>query len=181
MDPQKADDSSLLPLPTSPETLLARLDSMGIRYVLHHHKAVFSVAESLDIEKDMPGIHCRNLFVRDKKEAMFLISAANETRIDLKKLETLLGCARLSFGSPERLWKHLGVRPGSVCPYAIMNDRDGVVRMILDAYMMRGDLVNFHPLVNTMTIGVAPDDLVKFIRGTGHEPEIVDLSPAAPD
>jgi Ala-tRNA(Pro) deacylase len=163
------------PLPTSPETLLARLDSHGIPYVLHHHRAVFTVSESLEMERDMPGIHCRNLFVRDKKERMFLISAANETEIDLKALESRLGCARLSFGSPERLWTYLGVRPGSVCPYAIVNDTENLVTPVLDAYMMRGELVNFHPLINTMTIGVAPDDLLKFIRSTGHEPKLIDF------
>ncbi|MDB5491935.1 MAG: putative DNA-binding protein [Micavibrio sp.] len=169
------------PMPTAPETLLARLDSQGIPYTLHHHNAFFTVAEGLEIERTMEGVHCRNLFLRDKKGAMFLVSAANETLIDLKKLSGLLGCGRLSFGSPERLWTYLGVRPGSVCPYAIINDRGGVVTQILDAYMMKGELVNFHPLLNTMTIGVTPNDLVKFIRSTGREPRIVDLTSAAPD
>jgi len=168
-------------IPMRPEDLLARLDDMEISYRLHHHDAVFTVAEGLAMERNMPGIHCRNLFLRDKKKTMFLVSAANETKIDLKKLERLIGSDRLSFGSPERLWTHLGVRPGSVCPYAIANDGPRVVSMILDAHMMQGDIVNFHPLINTMTIGVAPDDLVKFIRTTGHEPRIIDLSPAAPD
>ena len=168
-------------MPTAPEELLARLDSLGIPYKLHHHPAFFTVAEGLEIERNMEGIHCRNLFLRDKKGTMFLVSAANETLIDMKKLSNLLGCGRLSFGSPERLWDNLGVRPGSVCPYAITNDKGGVVTQILDAYMMKGEIVNFHPLINTMTIGVSPDDLVKFIRSTGHEPRIVDLTSAAPD
>lgn len=169
------------PLPTAPETLLARLEAMGIAYRLYHHDPVFTVADSIGIERDMPGLHCRNLFLRDKKGQMILLSAANETRIDLKKLERRLSSARLSFASAERLWDHLGVRPGSVCPYAIMNDREGVVRMVLDDYMMKAELVNFHPLVNTMTIGVAPADLVRFITTTGHEPEVIDLSVVAPD
>lgn len=163
------------PLPTAPEALLARLDALGIAYRLYHHQAVFTVAESLEIERDMPGRHCRNLFVRDKKESMFLISAAIETEIDLKAMEPALGCKRLSFGSAERLWTHLGVRPGSVCPYAIINDRNKVVQPVLDASFMQDDLVNFHPLVNTMTIGVAPLDLLRFIRSTGHEPIVIDF------
>ena len=167
--------------PLRPEDLLAQLDRLGMAYRLHHHDPVFTVAEGLAMERDMPGIHCRNLFLRDKRKTMFLVSAANETKIDLKKLEKLIGSDRLSFGSPERLWTHLGVRPGSVCPYAIANDAAGLVSIILDAHMMRGDIVNFHPLINTMTIGVAPDDLVTFIRSTGHEPKIIDLGPAAPD
>jgi Ala-tRNA(Pro) deacylase len=162
-------------LPTSPDALLARLEAMDIPFHLHHHRAVFSVAESLEIERDMPGVHCRNLFVRDKKGRMFLISAANETVVDLKALEKVLDCGRLSFGSPERLWTYLGVRPGSVCPYALINDMQHLVTPVLDAYMMRGEIVNFHPLVNTMTIGVSPDNLLKFISSTGHVAKIVNF------
>jgi Ala-tRNA(Pro) deacylase len=162
--------------PVSPQELLERLDSLGIAYSLYEHPPIFTVAEGLEMERDMPGIHCRNLFLRDKKKAMFLISAANETVIDLKKLETLLPCDRISFGSPDRLWDHLGVRPGSVCPYALINDRDSVVTPILDAYMMQGDIVNFHPLINTMTIGVSPAGLLAFYRSIGREPRIVDFS-----
>lgn len=167
--------------PTSPETLLGMLDSLGIQYRLYHHPAIFTVAEGEAIERDMPGVHCRNLFLCDKRKAMTLLCVANATKIDLKKLPPLLGSDRLSFGSPQRLWTHLGVRPGSVCPYSIINDTAHVVDIVLDAYMMQGDLVNFHPLVNTMSIGVAPADLVRFIRETGHEPRIIDLTPAAPD
>lgn len=164
-----------------PEQLFAHLQGLGISYSLHHHPAVFTVAESGLLDRSLPGIQCRNLFLRDKKKAMFLVVAANETKIDLKKLESLIGSDRLSFGSPDRLWDYLGVRPGSVCPYALINDRQEMVNVVLDDYMMRGDIVNYHPLVNTMTIGVRPDDLLRFIRSTGHEPKIVDLSAAAPE
>lgn len=163
-------------IPVTPDALLDRLAAMNIAYTLHRHQPVFTVAESHMIERDMPGIHCRNLFLRDKKGRMFLVCAAHETKIDLKKLEGALGCGRLSFGSPERLWTHLGVRPGSVCPYAIVNDTKALVRIILDAYMMQGEWVNFHPLVNTMTIAVTPADLVRFIESTGHVPNTIDFT-----
>lgn len=169
------------PLPTSPEQLLQRLEVLGIPFRIYHHEPVFTVAESSQIERDWPGVHCRNLFVRDKKETMYLVVAANETKIDMKKLADVIGAGRLSFGSAERLWNYLGVRPGSVCPYAIINDTGNAVTVILDAHMMTGEIVNYHPLVNTMTIGVKPVDLIKFIRSCGHEPRIVDLTPAAPD
>lgn len=169
------------PPPTTPAQILQHLDSLGISYKLYEHQALFKVSDGLEIERNMTGVHCRNLFIRDKKETMFLVVAANATKIDLKKLEGLLDCGRLSFGSAERLWQYLGVRPGSVCPYAIINDKVGAVQIVLDAHMMQGDIVNYHPLVNTMTIGVTPADLLKFIRSTGHEPRILDLSPAAPD
>lgn len=163
------------------EALLAVLGGLGISYHLYRHQPVFTVAESLDIERDIPGAHCRNLFVRDKKETMFLVVAQNETPIDLKKLSGLLGCGRLSFGSAGRLWEYLGVRPGSVCPFAIINDKDKAVTIVLDKAMMMNDIVNYHPMENHMTIGLTPDDLVKFIRHAGHEPLILDLAPAAPD
>ena len=168
-------------LPTKPDALFKRLDDLDILYTTWHHPAFFTVEEGLEFEKDIPGLHCRNLFVRDKRETMFLVSAANETKIDLKKLSALLACGRLSFGSPERLWANLGVRPGSVCPYAIINDTAGAVTMVLDDTIMHATTVNFHPMVNTMTIGVAPQDLVRFIESTGHTPLILDLGPCAPE
>lgn len=167
-------------IPVSPEQLLALLDELKIAYELHHHEPIFTVEEGAHLKASIPGIHCRNLFVRDKKEAMFLVVAANETRIDMKKLADVLGCGRLSFGSPDRLWKHLGIRPGSVCPFCIVNDKDKKVRIMLDADMMQAPRVNYHPMDNAMTVGLSPADLIRFIERTGHKPEIVDLRPAAP-
>lgn len=112
---------------------------------------------------------------------MFLVVAQNETMIDLKKLSGLLDCGRLSFGSAERLWQYLGVRPGSVCPFSVINDKDKAVTIVLDQAMMQNQIVNYHPMENHMTVGLSPDDLVRFIKNTGHEPRIIDLSPAAPD
>jgi Ala-tRNA(Pro) deacylase len=175
------EDQDVLPLPVNAAALLARLQELGIGYELYHHEPVFSVAESEHLKAQIPGLHCRNLFLRDKKEKMFLVVAANETAVDLKKLEGVLGCDRLSFGSSGRLWRYLGVRPGSVCPYAIINDKGGAVSIILDQSMMAADLVDYHPMENHLTICVAPADLVKFIESTGHRAHIIDLSPAAPD
>lgn len=168
-------------LPTTPDALLARLDELGIAYTLHHHKAVYTVAESEAVDADIPGTHCRNFFLRDKKKRNFLLSLQNATEVDMKKLAPLIGGTNLSFGSADRLWEYLGVRPGSVCPYAITNDTNNDVTMILDASMMDHDILNFHPLINTMTISVKPADIVRFIESTGHTPHIMDLSAAAPD
>ena len=178
MAPKTANEAAATDLPTSPETLLASFDSLGLTYSLHHHPAIFTVAEGHEIERNIPGLHCRNLFLRDKKDKMFLVSAANETKIDLKDLSDRLQCGRLSFGSPARLWAYLGVRPGSVCPFAVVNDTQGLVTPLLDAYMMKAALVNFHPLINTMTVGLAPADLLAFIRQTGHKPLTVDFGNA---
>lgn len=177
--PEKAGEEP--PLPTRPEDLLAYLDRLGIAYALHRHPPIFTVADGAHLKKAIPGVHCRNLFLRDKKGAMFLVVAANETAIDLKKLPALLGCGRLSFGSPERLWSHLGIRPGSVCPYTILNDPEHRVALVLDAAMTRAQTVNYHPLDNAMTIGHSPGDLLKFVESTGRVPLVLDLGPAAPD
>ena len=165
-------------LPTSPQNLMDTLRSLSITFKYYEHDAVFSVEESTQIQIDMPGTHCRNLFLRDKKKKMFLIVLPDHTQVDLKQLEAMLACKRLSFGSADRLWEHLGVKPGSVCPFAAINDTDHSVEIILDADMMNADLVNYHPLLNTMTIGITPKDLLRFFAHTGHSPKIIDLKEA---
>ena len=163
-------------VPALPGELLDRLKELGIGFSLYHHRAVFSVGESDDVDADIPGAHTRNLFLRDKKENIFLVTLLAHTKIDLAKLASLIGAGRLSFGSPERLMKYLGVTPGSVTPFSIMNDVEGKVTLILDAEMMKKEIVNYHPLINTMTVGLAPNDLLKFLETTGHQPQIIDLS-----
>lgn len=167
-------------LPTSPESLMETLKSLSIDFTLHHHEAVYTVAESEKVDANIPGTHCRNLFLRDKKKKNFLVVLQNATEVELKKLPDVIGSGRLSFGSDDRLWQYLGVRPGSVCPFSIINDTDHQVKIILDKSMMEKDFVNYHPLLNTMTIGLKPADLIKFIESTGHEAHIVDMSPAKP-
>lgn len=163
------------PLPTSPEQLFAYLDELNIPYNLHRHAPIFTVAEGEHLKRKIPGVHCRNLFLADKKKAMYLVVAANETTVDLKSLQEKLGCGRPSFGSPERLWTYLGIRPGSVCPFTLLNDSKHLVQPVLDAAMMEADIVNYHPLDNAMTIGLSPADLLKFIVYIGHTPRILDL------
>lgn len=169
-----------LSLPTAPETLLRQLSALGISYDLSHHEAVFTVAESRKVDKKIPGTHCRNMFIRDKKEVMFLITLAHETQVDLKKMEGVLNCGRISFGSAERLWQYLGVRPGSVCPFGVVNDTQKQVTLVLDAWMMAQERINVHPLVNTMTVGLRPGDLIKFLESIQHPFRIIDLAPASP-
>ena len=170
-----------LSLPTPPEQLFEILDGLEIVYEIHHHAPIFTVEEGAHLKVDIPGVHCRNLFLRDKKKAMYLVVAANETMIDLKKLSDLIGSGRLSFGSAERLWDYLGIRPGSVCPFCVINDEAHEVRVVLDAAMMEAEIVNYHPLDNAMTIGLSPADLLRFFAHTGHAPHIVNLTAAAPD
>lgn len=163
-------------LPVCANDLFAVLDDLGVVYRTYDHEPVFTVAEGTEVEKSIPGVHCRNLFLRDKKKKMFLVTAANETPVDLKALPDVLECGRLSFGSAERLWEYLGVRPGSVCPFAVINDRDEhAVQIVLDAEMMAADLVCYHPMENHMTVALSPNDLLKFLVFTGHAPYIINL------
>jgi Ala-tRNA(Pro) deacylase len=155
--------------------LFARLAALGIETSTQEHEAVFTVAESAKLERELPGGHTKNLFLNDKKGQLYLIVAPSDARIDLKTLPKRIGAARLSFGSPELLGQALGVAPGSVTPFALINDRARRVTVILDAGMMRHHRLNFHPLENTATTNIAREDLLRFIRACGHEPRIVDV------
>lgn len=144
------------------------------------HDAVFTVAESTKLEREMPGGHSKNLFLKDEKGRLVLAVALSTTRVDLKALHRSLGTGRLSFGKPELLMEVLGVPPGSVTPFALINDTERRVTVVLDADMMRHERLNFHPLENTATTGIARDDLVRFIRACGHEPRVLQLDPGTP-
>ena len=162
-------------LPTSPEQLLTRLEALGIAYQNHEHAAVFTVEEAKALRGELTGGHIKNLFLRNKKEEMWLVVAEEDKRIDLKALGEKLGAGKLSFGSPDRLLRYLGVLPGAVTPFGIINDKDRKVKVALDRDLMGFDPVNAHPLVNTMTTALSPQDLVKFLEAEGHKPDILDI------
>jgi len=163
-------------VPASRQDLFTRFAELGIETQTVDHDAVFTVAESSKLERELPGGHTKNLFLKDKKGSLFLVVALGRAHIDLKSLHKSLGCDRLSFGKPELLMEVLGVPPGSVTPFALINDRARRVTVILDADMMRHERLNFHPLENTATTNIAREDLVAFIRACGHEPRILAVS-----
>jgi Ala-tRNA(Pro) deacylase len=168
--------------PSLPADLFARLDALGISHRTVHHPPLFTVEQSRDVHVEVPGGHTKNLFLRDKKGAMFLVVALHNAVIELKSLHRRLGASgRLSFGSAEMLMAVLGVRPGSVTPFAAINDHERRVQVILDATMMALPVLNYHPLDNTMTTSIGRDDLITFLRATGHDPRIEPVSgdPAA--
>src|SRR5262245_58214197 len=158
-----------------PQQLFARLGELGIAHRTVEHPAVFTVEEAKALRGDLAGHHIKNLFLRNKKEEMWLVVALEDRAIDLKRLGEALGAGRLSFGSPERLKRHLGVEPGSVTPLALINDGERRVRLALDRALADGAVVNVHPLVNTMTTAVAPADLLRFFEATGHPPRWLDF------
>src|SRR6267143_6398069 len=158
----------------SPQQLFARLEQLGIAERTVEHPPVFTVEEAKALRGDLPGHHIKNLFLRNKKEEMWLVVTLEDRPIDLKRLGEVLGAGRLSFGSPERLARHLGIDPGSVTPLSLINDSARIVHLALDRGL-ETHLVNVHPLVNTMTTAVAAADLLRFFSATGHAPRWLDF------
>jgi Ala-tRNA(Pro) deacylase len=162
---------------TTPDQLLAYLDSLGIKHSTVKHPPLFTVEQSRALRGQIPGAHTKNLFLRDKKYAIYLVVALENAEIDLKGLHRQLDAnGRFSFGASDLLREVWGVEPGAVTPFGAINDRDGRVTVVLDAAMMEYETLNYHPLVNTMTTAIARDDLVKFLEATGHRPRIERLS-----
>jgi Ala-tRNA(Pro) deacylase len=161
--------------PATPADLFARLDALGIRTHTVQHPAVFTVEEAKSLRGELPGGHIKNLFLRNKKGEMWLVVAEEDRAVDLKTLAERLGAGRLSFGSPERLMAHLGVVPGAVTPFALINDHGKQVSVVIDKELLKQNPVHCHPLTNDMTTAIAPADLLAFIRVCGHQPQILDL------
>jgi Ala-tRNA(Pro) deacylase len=166
----------------TPEQLFAALDALGIAHQTVKHPPVFTVEQSASLRGQIPGGHTKNLFLRDKKHALYLVVALEDAAIDLKGLHRLLGASgRFSFGASDLLREVLGVEPGAVTPFGAINDTGSRVTVVLDAAMMEHATLNYHPLVNTMTTSIARDDLVKFLESTGHMPRIECVSGPAAD
>jgi Ala-tRNA(Pro) deacylase len=165
------------PMPASPDELFAYLDRHGIAHKSVSHPPVFTVEESRTRRGAIAGGHTKNLFLRDKKGTAFLVVALEAAVIELKSLHRLLGASgRFSFGSAELLREFLGVEPGSVTPFAVINDKACRVTVVLDAAMMAHQVLNFHPLVNTATTTISCEGLLKFLEATGHLPRIAAVS-----
>jgi Ala-tRNA(Pro) deacylase len=154
--------------------LMARLAELGIKATTHRHPAVHTIEESQALRGDLPGVHIKNLFVRDKKRSFWLITVLEERQIDLKVLKDRLDASgNLSFASGEYLHDILGVEAGAVTPLAVMNDKECAVKAILDSAISNADLVNVHPLHNEATMALAPADLVRFMDACGHKPVLM--------
>jgi Ala-tRNA(Pro) deacylase len=160
----------------TPDQLFARLDALGIAHRTYHHPPVFTVAEAIALRGQLPGGHCKSLFLKDKKGGLWLVVALEEQAVDLKRLAAALGAPRLSFGSPALLQEVLGVAPGSVTPFAVVNDAAGRVTVVLDRVMLEHDPLNYHPLENDKTTAIASADLSRFLAASDHQPRIADLA-----
>lgn len=163
--------------PATPEELLKLLNEMGMQTTTHEHEPVFTVEESEHVTASIPGGHTKNLFVKDKKGSFFLIVAENKARIPLNKVHTLIGAqGRVSFANADYLMEHLGVTPGSVNAFAPMNDKAGVVKVIIDEPLLEYEHINCHPLINDKTTTISREDLLRFLAHFNHEPLIIKLS-----
>lgn len=164
--------------PLTRAQLFATLDTMGIMTRTVTHPPLFTVAESAEVERQLPGGHTKNLFLKDAKANLYLVVAWSSSQVDLKTLPNTINSHRLSFGKPDLLMDVLGVPPGSVTAFSVINDRDGRVTVIIDAALLEHESINCHPLENTATTNIAREDLLRFIRATGHEPRVAHLNRA---
>jgi len=162
-------------MPATSDQLLQHLAGLDITTTTTRHDAVFTVEQARALRGEIPGGHCKNLFLKDKKGALWLVVCLEDALIDLKSLPARIGAARISFGCSDLLREVMGVEPGSVTPFALINDTAHRVNVVLDEKMMASDMVSYHPLVNTATVTLTPDDLLKFISDCGHKPQIISL------
>ncbi len=147
--------------------LFDKLSQLNISYKLFEHEAFFTVEESskLKSQLNLEGAHTKNLFLRDKKRKLFLISCADHTNVDLKILKNIIPAqGNLSFGSPDLLNEKLGVKPGSVSPYALINNSEKDVSFYIDKKILNEKLCNFHPLINTNTIQLETKEFLRLIK-----------------
>ena len=160
----------------APADLFAFLDRIGVAHATLEHPPVFRVEDGPAIKASLPGGHTKNLFLKDKQGQLWLVCALGETRVDLKALPAAIGSARLSFGSEQRLWDALGVRPGSVTLFALINDAGRRVRLVLDQALLEHDPLNFHPLTNAATTAVSREGVAAFLGALGITPQVVDFT-----
>ncbi len=161
--------------PATPEALFTRLAALGIVSRSSAHDPVFTVEEAKALRGELAGAHIKNLFLRNKKREMWLVTCLEDRQVDLKALAKTLEAGRFSFGNAALLMAHLGVLPGAVTPLAVINDHGRAVRMVLDRALLDHDPVNCHPLVNHMTTALAPQGLVAFLEAEGHPPRLLDF------
>ncbi|MDE2016927.1 MAG: prolyl-tRNA synthetase associated domain-containing protein [Hyphomicrobiales bacterium] len=166
-------------MPSTPEDLSAELGRLGIAHDVVEHPPLHTVEDSRRLRGQLAGGHAKNLFVKDKKGRLFVLVLPEDAIVDLKRVHEAIGAqGRVSFGTADQLREIWGVEPGAVTPFGAINDAAGRVTVVLDAELMRHERLNFHPLVNTKTLGLSREGLLKFLRATGHEPMIAAMGGA---
>ena len=175
-NPTQSGEIPDLPPPDERESALyRRFSELGITWLTHAHAPVFTVEEARDLRGSLPGLHTKNLFLEDRKGHFWLVVAREELAVDLNALAKTLPAPRFSFGKAQDLIALLGIAAGSVNPFAVMNDRDNRVTLVLDEELARGGTVNFHPMRNDRTTAISSEALIRFLEATGHRPIVVSL------
>jgi Ala-tRNA(Pro) deacylase len=167
-------------LPKTRPDLFTHFDALGLSYTTFEHEPVFTVDEGAQIKAAMPGGHTKNLFLKDKDGAFFLVCALGATTIRINQLHKTLGCARLSFGSPENMLERLGVTPGSVTLFGLINDSARQVTLVLDDALLAADPINFHPLLNDATTAMSQIHMQSFVADWGGVTFACDFSGEMP-
>ena len=171
-----SDATSPASAPRGFDRLAEAYAALGIDPPTVEHEAAFTVDEAVELRGAIPGLHTKNLFLKDKKGSYFLVTAPEDASIDLKRIHTVIGAkGRVSFGSGEAMVEMLGITPGSVTPLALINDDARAVRCIFHEALAAAELINVHPLRNTATVTLARDDLIEILRRSGHEPDVMAL------
>lgn len=167
-------------MPHTPDDLFDFLASHDIAVTTVDHPPLYTVQDSKMLRGALEGAHTKNLFLKDKKGQLFLVVIEADASVDLKAIPQIIGASgRVSFGSPELLLEILGVFPGSVSPFGAINDTEGRVTIVLDEALLHSEKLNHHPLVNTKTTTIGREDLLRFLRATGHEPKILPVGSQA--
>lgn len=169
-------------MPKTFDELMQFIGDLGIKVSTIRHDAVFTVAEAQELRGEIAGAHTKNLFLKDKKDNFFLLTVDEEAQVDLKTIHTKIGAAsRVSFGKPEKLLEYLGLTPGAVSVLGAINDTGHRIKIVLDVSLMTHATINAHPLTNDATTSIRPDDLLKFLQATGHEPLILKIEHSNPN
>lgn len=164
-------------MPKSPEELLDHLKALGIETATHRHEPLFTVADSQSLRGAIDGGHTKNLFLKDKKDRFFLVTVEEDAVVNLKSIHHKIGASgRVSFGKPDKLMELLGVAPGSVTAFGVINDVGGQVTVVLDAALLENETINAHPLTNAATTSIRRDDLLRFLESTRHEPLVLKVT-----
>ena len=164
-------------MPKTEAELFSFLADLGISVSTVRHPPLYTVADSQSLRGEISGGHTKNLFLKDKKDNFFLVSVGEDAVVDLKQIHTIIGAAsRVSFGKPEMLMELLGVIPGAVTVFGLINDTQRRVKVVLDQDLMAHDVINAHPLTNEATTSIAAADLIRFVEATGHDAAILKVS-----
>jgi Ala-tRNA(Pro) deacylase len=170
-------DTETTMTPKTAADLFQFLDSLGIAHTTKSHAPVFTVAESQALRDEIPGGHTKNLFLKDKKDQYFLLTVDEHATVDLKTVHQIVGGAsKFSFGKPEKLMEYLGVIPGAVTAFGVFNDTGNNVTIVLDADLVKNDVINCHPLSNDATTSISSNDLVRFVEATGHTAHVLKVT-----